>query len=219
VGHWAPGAEETLLGTDVGYPMPAGSLLVMQVHYNLLPTGGSVGPSGRSGIRLRLTDGSAAIRPLDAALLPAPVELPCTAVESGPLCDRTAAIADVTQRFGEEIGRTEDDLVQSCGQTEPQPGATQRCDHRAPRDMTVHAAAGHMHLLGRSLTVELNPETSDARTLLDIPAYNFDDQAIRPLATPVSIRAGDLLRVTCSHDAGLRRQRPALSNLSPRYVV
>jgi hypothetical protein len=168
---------------------------------------------------LRLTDGSAATRPLDTALLPAPVELPCTAVESGPLCDRTAAIADVTQRFGEEIGQTEDELLRSCGQTEPQPGATQRCDDPAPRDMTVYAAAGHMHLLGRSITVELNTETTGARTLLDIPVYNFDDQAIRPLATPVSIEAGDVLRVTCTHDPGLRRQLPALSTLPPRYVV
>src|SRR5947207_5647087 len=36
VAHWAPGAHETLLSPGVGYPMPPGSLLVMQVHYNLL---------------------------------------------------------------------------------------------------------------------------------------------------------------------------------------
>jgi hypothetical protein len=45
VGRWAPGADETLLGTGVGYPLPPGSLLVMQVHHNLLPTGGSARPT------------------------------------------------------------------------------------------------------------------------------------------------------------------------------
>ena len=37
VAHWAPGANETLLTPGVGYPMPPGSLLVMdyetQLHY------------------------------------------------------------------------------------------------------------------------------------------------------------------------------------------
>ncbi|HET6530942.1 MAG TPA: monooxygenase, partial [Actinoplanes sp.] len=36
VAHWAPGVGETGLAADLGYPMPAGSRLIMQVHYNLL---------------------------------------------------------------------------------------------------------------------------------------------------------------------------------------
>ncbi|WP_256863371.1 hypothetical protein [Microbispora sp. GKU 823] len=76
-----------------------------------------------------------------------------------------------------------------------------------------------MHLLGRSIRVDLNPGKPDARTLLDIPAYNFDDQAIRPLAQPLEIKAGDTLRVTCTHDAGLRSMLPALRGSPPRYVV
>ena len=38
--------------------MPPGSLLVMQVHYNLLATGGKPVGADQSGIRLRLADGS-----------------------------------------------------------------------------------------------------------------------------------------------------------------
>jgi hypothetical protein len=84
---------------------------------------------------------------------------------------------------------------------------------------TIYAMAGHMHLLGRSIKVELNPGTPRARTLLDIPVYNFDDQAIRPLAEPATFARGDVLRVTCTHDAALRRQLPQLKPLPPRYVV
>ena len=35
----------------------------------------------------------------------------------------------------------------------------------------------------------------------------------------MEIGPGDTLRVTCTHDAGLRKQVPQLSKLPPRYVV
>jgi hypothetical protein len=52
-----------------------------------------------------------------------------------------------------------------------------------------------------------------------VPAYNFDEQAVIPLPEPVTVKPGDTLRVTCTHDAALRRQLPALKNQPPRYVV
>ena len=39
------------------------------------------------------------------------------------------------------------------------------------------------------------------------------------LPTPIDAQPGDTLRVTCTHDASLRRQLPQLSGLPPRYVV
>jgi len=99
------------------------------------------------------------------------------------------------------------------------PGPTQSCDHPVRQSGTVYALAGHMHLLGRSIKVELDPGTPQARTLLDVPNYNFDNQAVQPLASPVAVRAGDMLRVTCTHDAGLRALLPALRGTPPRYVV
>jgi hypothetical protein len=219
VAHWAPGADETLLSPSVGYPMPPGSLLVMQVHYNLLATGGKPGGADRSSIRLRLADGAKKLDALETATLPAPIELPCAANESGPLCDRNAAVADVTRRFGDDVGSTEAALVQRCDNGTPAPGPTQHCDHPVPQAATIYAVAGHMHLLGRSIKIELNPDTPGARTLLDIPAYNFDDQAIHPLVAPLAVKPGDTLRVTCTHDAGLRKLLPQLRTLPPRYVV
>ncbi|RKR86148.1 copper type II ascorbate-dependent monooxygenase-like protein [Micromonospora pisi] len=220
IAHWAPGANETLLAPNLGYQMTPGSQLVMQVHYNLLGAPpGAVG-SDRSGIRLRLTDGGADFVPLHTTLLPAPVELPCTAEESGPLCDRTAAVADVAHRFGAEAEEAVGELNQYCnGGRAPTAGTTQHCDHQVTEKSTLYALAGHMHLLGRSIKVELNPGTTKARTLLDIPAYDFDAQAMHPLSAPVTVEPGDSYRVTCTHDAGLRRQLPALQPLPPRYVV
>ncbi len=220
VAAWAPGANETLLGANLGYPMPAGSQLVMQVHYNLLATKGKAGATDRSGIRLRLANPAAGVQALDTELLPAPVEVPCAADESGPLCDRTAAVADVAQRFGNEIGSAAAGLNRLCNHgAPPVPGATQHCDHQVRKAGTVYALAGHMHLLGRSIKVELNPGTPTAQTLLDIPVYNFDDQALRPLAKPVAVKPGDTYRVTCTHDVSLRKQLPQLRELPARYVV
>jgi hypothetical protein len=219
VAHWAPGANEVLLRPGIGYPMPAGSLLVMQVHYNLLATGGKPGGSDQSSIRLRLTDGGSHMVSLMTGRLPAPVELPCAAGESGPLCDRAAAVADVVHRFGADAGETVSGLDQYCLKGKVVAGATQHCDQPVDQAATIYAVAGHMHLLGRSIKIELNPGRPDARTLLSIPNYNFDDQAIRPLAQPVTVKAGDTLRVTCTHDPGLRKLLPALRSLPPRYVV
>ncbi|GAA3070342.1 monooxygenase [Streptosporangium carneum] len=220
VGHWAPGANETLLTQKVGYPMPRGSQLIIQVHYNLLATGGRPGGTDQSGVRLRLADGGTGLEALETERIAGPVELPCTAEESGPLCDREAAISDVVHRFGEQARQSVHMLNQRCNQDRPPvAGPTRHCDQRVEESGVAYAVAGHMHLLGRSIKMELNPGTPDAQTLLDIPSYNFDEQAIRPLAKPVALKADDTLRVTCTHDAGLRRLLPALRDQPPRYVV
>ncbi|MGX7673461.1 monooxygenase [Plantactinospora sp. DSM 117369] len=220
VAHWAPGANETLLAPGLGYPMPPGSQLVMQVHYNLMDVRAGGNDTDRSGIRLRLVDGSEEVNPLSTELLPAPVELPCAPDERGELCQRDAAVRDVRHRFGAEAGGQVEQLNQHCNQGRaPAAGNTQRCDHQVRQAGVVQAVAGHMHLLGSAIKVELNPGTPKARTLLDIPTYNFDEQANRPLPQPVAVKPGDVYRVTCTHDVTLRQRLPQLRNQPPRYVV
>jgi len=220
IGHWAPGADETLLKQKVGHAVAPGSRLVLQVHYNLLASQGRPAGTDRSGLRLRFADGSQALTPIRTELMPAAVELPCTTREKGPLCDRAAAVADLSSRFGAQAGQAADALDKRCaGGKALVPGPTQHCDVLLDTGGTVYAVAGHMHLLGRSIRLELNPGTAKARVLLDIPRYDFDEQAIRPLAEPVVLRPGDTLRVTCTHDAGLRAMLPALRDQPPRYVV
>jgi hypothetical protein len=220
IAAWAPGAKETLLDPRIGYRMEPGSLVIMQIHYNLLATDGKAAGTDQSGIRLRMKPGTADLQPLQTILLPAPVELPCAAGESGPLCDRERSVLDVWRRFGDEAGATVARLNLLCnGGRRPVAGQTQKCDQKIRAAGTLYAVAGHMHLLGRSIKVELNPDTPQAQTLLDVPIYNFDDQGAHPLPSPVAVKVGDVLRVTCTHDATLRRQLPALQKLPPRYVV
>jgi hypothetical protein len=154
-------------------------------------------------------------------LLVAPVELPCTPEESGPLCDRSTSLLDLDRRFGPGSGRTVAGLQLLCGGsfTDPVAGPTQSCDRRAPDDMVVRAVAGHMHLLGRSISVVLQPGTDEEETLLDRAVWDFDNQQATPLDRPVRVDRDDTLRVTCTHDARLRSMVPELADEEPRYVT
>jgi hypothetical protein len=221
LGGWAPGSKETLMSTLAGYPVEAGTQIVLQIHYNLLSTRGKPGPTDQSTMRLRLMSGTnPAVVPLKALRLAAPIELPCTPQENGPLCDRNKALDDLVKRTGEEARSFVNALDLLCnGGRAPVPGVTQHCDTRVREPALVFSVGPHMHLLGRSLKVELNPGTPNAKVLLDQEAFNFDDQSTVPLAEPVKLNPGDTLRVTCTHDASLRAQLPELKVLQPRYVV
>jgi hypothetical protein len=218
VAAWAPGSGESVAPAGTGYLLRPGGRLVMQVHYNLLRA--VAGGTDRPGIRLRLRDGAAPLTPLRTTLLPAPVELPCAPGETGPLCDREAAVLDVMRRFGAPSGATVAGLTLLCSRTgRPVPGSVQSCDHRVTRASTLYALAGHMHLLGTKITVQLDPGTPRARTLLDVPSYDFHDQRPVPLPAPVRVVPGETYRVTCTHDARQRRFTDELKDRPPRYVV
>jgi hypothetical protein len=47
VDTWAPGATETLFTQDIGFKLEPGSLLILQMHYNLLTTNGKPAGSDR----------------------------------------------------------------------------------------------------------------------------------------------------------------------------
>ena len=213
LGAWAPGAREAVDPKGYGVPLAAGSQIVRQVHYNLL---GGKGPD-RSATLLRLAPASAHLTPLETMLLPAPVELPCRPEHAtGPLCDRSLAIQDVVKRFG-AVGNTNNMLYLLCGGT-PQPSEVTSCTRRITRPTTIRAVAGHMHLLGRSIKVVVDPGTPQERTVLDIPVWNFDDQGAKPIA-PVSLKPGETVKVTCKHVQWLRDQLPAFQGQPDRYVV
>jgi hypothetical protein len=87
------------------------------------------------------------------------------------------------------------------------------------KPFSVVAAGPHMHLLGRTLKMTLNPGRDDAKTILDVTNYDFDDQSSIPLKTPISINPGDIVRVECTFDPTLRQKIPQLKSLEPRYVT
>ena len=214
---WAPGGREARYPEGTGVFVEAGSSVILQVHYNLLAGSGDDATS----VELNTVGAEEDLRRLETMLLPAPVELPCRPEESGPLCDRDAAVADTIERFGGEAMRTIWGLQFMCGGdlTDPQAGATTSCTHRVRAPMTIYAAAGHMHLLGRSISIVANEGTQGEELLLDIESWDFDNQGARPLTPSVDLDMGDTLTVRCTHDTGLRDLLPALADTEPRYIT
>jgi hypothetical protein len=190
------------------------------VHYNLRAIDQADGPDNTQ-VQLRLAPGSAPLAAVHTMLIAAPIELPCAPQESGHLCNRDAALIDLSSRFGQQAGATVAGLQLLCGGSlvAPRAGPTQHCDRTASQRMVVRAVAGHMHLLGRSISVTLNPGGAGERTLLDRKVWDFDNQRATALKHPVTVRPGDTLRVTCTHDATLRGLLPELANEQPRYVM
>jgi len=214
---WAPGGREARYPEGTGVFLEKGSSVILQVHYNLLA---GDGPDNTS-VKLRTVPGDSDLRPLETMLFPGPVELPCLPEESGPLCDREAAVEDTIERFGGESLRTIWGLQLICDGdlVNPRAGATQSCTHRVSEPVTVFASAGHMHLLGREISLVANAGTPQEMTLLDIDEWDFDNQGARPLPEPIDLDRGDTITVTCTHDAKLRSLLPALAGTEPRYIT
>jgi hypothetical protein len=216
LGAWAPGGRESVMRPGYGTRLEKGSRIVMQVHYNLLVGDDPDVSAARLRVAEQAPDGTD-VTPVTTMLLPAPVELPCRPVHAdNPLCDREDSVADVQERFGTSGGAA-DLLHLLCGST-IDPGPVTTCDRRVREETTVLGAAGHMHLLGRSIRIEVNPGRPDARTLLDMPVWDFDNQQARPVR-PLRLEPGDEVRVTCRHDQSLRDVLPAFEGQEERYVV
>jgi Copper type II ascorbate-dependent monooxygenase, C-terminal domain len=217
VAAWATSGGEQLFSPGTGQLLHAGSQLILQIHYNLLGGGGT----DNTSVRLRVAGRGARLQPLRTLLLPAPVELPCPVRQTGPLCNRDASVFDVVRRFGPDAGRTVAGLQLLCGGSliHPKAGPTQTCARPVPGTIRIRAVAGHMHMLGRSIQIDVVHPDGSRQRLLDVKVWNFDDQHATVLAEPVTVHASDSLRVTCTHDATLREKLPELAKLPPRYVV
>ncbi|QIM20465.1 hypothetical protein G7075_03755 [Phycicoccus sp. HDW14] len=213
VGAWAPGGGERVMADDIGIPLTAHSRLVVQIHYNLLAGSGT----DRSTVRLRLSEAAGSRKKaLDTMLLPAPVELPCRDDRKAGLCSRAVSVSDVSRRFDERPA-TADLLHLLCGPVVP--GPVQSCTRTVREPGTIRAVAGHMHLLGRAITVDVDKGSAKAQRVLDIANWDFDDQGSIPLRTPVTVAKGDTVTVTCRHDQSLRDRLPAFRGQPERYVV
>jgi len=93
---WAPGHGAAYMPKGTGVQLPAGSLVVMQIHYNLLRGDKPV----RAKLQLHTVPASTPLQSLHLDLLVAPPDVPCAAAVTGPLCSRSAELTSIGQRFG-----------------------------------------------------------------------------------------------------------------------
>lgn len=206
IGAWTPGAQPVQFPIGTGVYLPEGSLLVMQVHYN---TQAGTAPD-QSKIILDIAPG--AVESLKMMSMVAPVEIPCADGSDIPACTRDYAIDHA------EFPLTAHYIVYGCEHT-PEDFAkpdvtnvTTTCDYRVQQKGWVLQVFSHMHELGKSARIELNPDTSSSQILLDIPFWDFHWQSQYALVNPIPVEAGDTIRVTCRWDATLQKNEA-------RYLV
>lgn len=219
---WAPGRGKDVSPAGYGVPFKKGEQFVLQVHYNLLAAHGGKIETDQSKIVMETIPAKGAtVKQLHVELFPAPVELACPAGVTGPLCDRKQSLIDLAARTSTASAFEAAGINALCGQDPFKPVAslTSQCDKVINSNFNVIAAAPHMHLLGRTLTITLNPGKPTEKVLLDVQNYNFDDQSATVLKTPVKVVAGDTIRVKCTFDPTLRQKIPQLRQLEPRYVT
>ncbi len=214
---WAPGHGKDVMPLTTGTPLPKGSLIIMQVHYNLLVGDKPVRPSAQ----LETVPASANLRPTSIQPLAAAPNIPCPAGVTGPLCNRTAEIANLDQRFGTYMGLFDEGLETACGENpnDPPQGDSTSCVWYINQPGYLVRTMAHMHLTGRTMTITLNPGTPQAKVILNVPNYNFHYQRSYNLANWVKVTAGEPVQVSCTYDPQLAQELPALRKLPPHYIT
>ncbi|MFL6038458.1 MAG: monooxygenase [Gaiellaceae bacterium] len=214
ISAWVPGHATNDTPAGTGVLVHAGAAIVMQVHYNLIHP--AKRDRSRAVLRFVPTD-QAKLTPLNTILLPAPVELACPRGVTGRLCSREVAVQEEIKKYGYNAGLIPSGLLYICGKSlaTEYPSPTTSCNRRVTRPLRIYGVAGHMHIRGVDIRIELN-----GRTLLHIPRWNFHWQDAYYLDEPVDADVGDTIRVSCRFDNSKIKQ-PLVNGklLKPRYVL
>lgn len=220
-GAWAPGSNPLVAPENAGWVLDPGDFVVVQWHYHY--DGVALADNSGLGLQFASAEQVAAaggdFRPVDTEVLLGPVEIPCATFESGPLCDRDAAIERIGREFGVESMFIPDFVNARCG-VGPEDFAdmvngfaSSSCDYNPP-DGEIINIWPHMHELGTTYRMTLNPDTPEAKVLVDIDRWNFDWQMSYDPIDMLMFAPGDTLRIECGWDRSLW---PA--GVESRYVV
>ena len=230
---WSPGHGADAAEAGYGISVPAGSLIVLQIHYNSLA--GKKAVTSKLNVWSENTATSSRV-PLTMRQYVAAPALPCVApyndVKKYPLCNHTASLADLAKRFGAEARSFAQLIEYVCNRgnlplNSSSPNATSATctwgfGENTP--VTVHKIWPHMHMLGTAFTVVLCHQDAtcapaNTQTLLVVPSYNFDNQFGYTLANPVTMTQGDYVKLTCTYSPALRKLNPQTKKLPPRYIT
>jgi hypothetical protein len=214
---WAPGAGVDNFPKGSGVTLPAGSQVVMQVHYNLLVGDKPV----KNRLILHTVPASTPLLPLHLDLMLAPPDIPCPTGVTGPLCIRAASLANLGQRFGQSVLAEVNGIEALCGNnpSDPPEGDSTTCTSRIDKTGYIVRTYAHMHLLGAAFSMVLNPGTPEAKTVLSVPNYDFHDQRSYNLSSPIPVTAGEPIKVTCTYEPTLAQELPLLRKAPPHFVT
>ena len=220
ISFWAPGGNFKSYPTGTGMKFNVGDQFILQSHFMVMP--GYADNEKKASMKITIEYAASTVAELKTMLVAAPIEVPCAPSESGALCNRDAALADLAKRTSAKAALQETALLFLCGKspTKPIPSTVSDCSQRVNSSMTIFGVTPHMHQLGKSVTItHTNISTGEVTTLSTRPQWNFDDQRTDWLSAPIAAQVGDRISVTCTYDVGLRSLLPIYKNLSPNYVV
>ena len=177
LGGWSPGGVGAMYPQGTGLHVPAGSKVVLQMHYNL--QSGVVDKVDHTQMELALADTVEKRAVLFLWTNPDWVR--------GTGMQIPAHQADVTHGFA----------------FDPSPALSSLTGGAIPSNtgMTLYSASLHMHLLGRAARLEiLRGDGVNKECLLDIPRWDFHWQRSYGFQAPKRFNRGDRLNVRCWWD-------------------
>ncbi|WP_208027140.1 YceI family protein [Rhabdothermincola sediminis] len=215
IAGWVPGQRPNRLPEGSGIKLAPGDFFVVQVHYHFAHEA----PPDRSQLALEMQAGGVLDEIVTNTYL-APAEIPCRSGEKAPLCDRNAAIDELTRQFGPAASAIPDGLIMLCRRSlaelavlDADGVARSGCDHRVVTPGEIVGVLGHEHQIGRTFRMTLNPGTPDEKVLLDIPSWDFNWQLVYRPRDRIDLKPTDVVRVECSWD------RDLITSPVPRYVT
>lgn len=216
---WAPGQPPSLFPDGTAIQLDAGDVFVIQLHYHI----SEEPPPDQSALALQLADGDPAeLDDIRVTTYLAPAEIPCEEGATAPRCDRDVELEVLAEKYGPVGPGIANGIHALCGTTPEELAhledgvARASCDHRVRSAGAgpVLAVLGHMHEIGKSYRMTLNPGTPEETVLLDIPRWDFDWQFNYALDEEVVLEPGDTIRVECSWDRALVEEGE-----EPHYVT
>ena len=125
------------------------------------------------------------------------------------------------QRFGQTSVEEVNGIEGLCGSNpaDPPQGDEATCTGPIGNSGYIVRVYIHMHLLGVAFKMMLNAGTPQARTILNVPDYDFHDQKSYNLTEPIPVSAGQRVQVTCTYNPALGQELPLLRKVPPHFVT
>jgi polyisoprenoid-binding protein YceI/mono/diheme cytochrome c family protein len=205
---WAPGQQPTTYPDGTALQVQPDEFFVVQLHYHITHEA----PPDSSGFAIEYHDGDPTeLDDVQVTTYLAPAEIPCLPEDDdAPLCDRAAEMAELFRLYGGQGPGIANGLHLLCGTTPEELAhldadgiAYSSCDHRVRNEGEILSVLGHMHEIGATYRMTLNPDTDDEKILLDIPRWDFDWQLNYVPEETIVLKRGDTIRVECSWDRNL----------------
>ncbi|MEE9416249.1 MAG: YceI family protein [Acidimicrobiales bacterium] len=216
-GGWVPGQRPRTYPDGIGIKLEAGDFFIVQTHFHY----DHEAPADQSPMLLDLADESdGELRAVHRDTYLTPVEIPCHVSDADlPACDRDVELKRITDEFGGLAPLIPRFVNNGCGVSHKDYEhltngvASSVCDKQVGLDGTLFSVLAHMHELGSSYRMTLNPDTPAELVLLDIPTWSFEWQLTYEPVEDIRIKANDIIRFECAWDRSLQ------PTWEPKYVI